>query len=419
MGDPPADVDAATRAAIRAQFSTLSGSCAFLENAGGSQVPAVVANALRDYMLSSYVQLGAGYPLSLRADAVVARAHDFVSLLMGGEDQGTVILGASASQLCAMLAASYAERLEPGDEIVVVETGHEANVGPWMRLSSHGLKVRTWRVDPARLACPLDDLEALLNERTRLVAALHVSNLLGEIVDVAELARRVHAVGARLVVDGVAYAPHRAMAVAEWDVDWYVYSTYKVYGPHMGALYGKPEALAELSGPNHFFIPESEIPYKFELGGVSHEACAGLLALGGYLRFLAAGARAVPDPDSSITRPEIERAFDLMTRCELPLQRRLIDYLSTESRYRLVGPEHGGRSRVGTISFLHVNKSSAQICAALQARDIAVRNGHMYAYRLCRALGLDPSDGVVRVSLLHYNDMEEIERVISVLAAEA
>jgi cysteine desulfurase family protein (TIGR01976 family) len=399
------------RQRIRDRFPALAGDAVFLENAGGSQVPAVVADAIRDYMLSSYVQLGAGYPLSQRSTAVVDEAHEFVRLLMHGGD-GEVILGPSTSALLRMLANCYRDNLTAPRAIVVAETGHEANVGPWKSLQRSGIELRWWKMDPATCRCPLEALDGLLDERVALVAFPHVSNLLGDIVDVAAVTAKAHAAGARVVVDGVAYAPHRAMDVTAWNVDWYAYSTYKVYGPHMAALWGRRDALAELRGPNHFFVADDEVPYKFELGGVSHEGCAGILGLRDYLGFLAG----VGD-DSPLDRAAVVRAFSLMTACELPLQSRLLGYLRSRDDVRIIGPEGDGPERVGTISFVHASRSSAEITRAVDRSGIGIRHGHMYAYHLCEAAGLDPEDGVVRVSLVHYNTPQEIERLIEVLDA--
>jgi cysteine desulfurase family protein (TIGR01976 family) len=396
------------RVRIREQFPALAGETVYLENAGGSQVPAVVADRIRDYMLNSYVQVGAGYPLSQRATGVIDEAHDFVKLMMNGKD-GHVILGPSTSALLLMLAGCYAQILDEGAEIVVAQTGHEANVGPWKKLASLGLELRWWEMDKHSFQCPLSDLENLLSDRTALVAFPHVSNLLGEIVDIEAITKLVHEAGARVVVDGVAYAPHRAIDVSAWNVDWYAYSTYKVYGPHMAALWGREDALAELSGPNHFFVPEDEVPYKFEMGGPNHEGCAGISGLRDYLAFLVD----LEEP-TDLDRPAIENAFDIMTACELPLQARLIEYLRSRDDVRIVGPSDDGPSRVGTISFVHQSKTSAEITAAVDRSGIGIRHGHMYAYHLCEASGLEPEDGVVRTSLVHYNTMEEIERLIEV-----
>jgi selenocysteine lyase/cysteine desulfurase len=263
-------------------------------------------------------------------------------------------------------------------------------------------------MDPDTFSCPVDALADLLTSRTAIVAFPHVSNLLGEIVDVSSITKMVHDAGAQVVVDGVAFAPHRAMDMKAWEVDWYAFSTYKVYGPHMAALWGRHDALAELEGPNHFFVPADEVPYKFELGGANHEGCAGLLGLESYLAELAGS------PDDELDRQAIEAAFEIMTACELAPQRRLIEWLRSRDDVRIVGPTDEGPARVGTISFVHQSKTSAEICEAVDRSGIGIRHGHMYAYHLCEAIGLEPEDGVVRTSLVHYNTVEEIDQLIEV-----
>lgn len=395
---------------IRAQFPSLDDKFAFLENAGGSQVPAVVADAIRDYMLSSYVQTGAGYKRSVEATETVERAHAFINRVMNGEGIGDVVLGPSTTQLITMMAECYSRRLEPGDRIIVAETGHEANIGPWWNLRRFGIEVNLWRVDPETLQCSMDELRHLLADgKTKIVAFPHVSNLLGEVVNVAAITNAAHEAGARVVVDGVAYAPHRLIDVKRWNVDWYCYSTYKVYGPHMGALYGRHDAIEDLTGPNHFFIPKDAVPYKFELGGACHEGCAGLVALGGYLTFLA-GA------EGESTRSVIERAFNRMEDLELPLQRALIEFLTSKPGVRVVGPASAGLERVPTVSFTKEGRRSADIVSEIDATGkFGIRNGNMYAYRMCKSIGLDVDDGVVRVSLVHYNSVDEVRRLAGVL----
>lgn len=391
-------------AAIRAQFPALVSGFPYLENAGGSQVPACVVDAVRDYMLNSYVQLGAPYDISRKSTQVVTDAHRFIELYMNAGD-GRVVLGPSTTQLVTMLAECYSRRLELGDEIIICETAHEANAGPWEKLRRFGFEIKTWRIDPQTLQCSLDDLKALLTPLTRLVAFPQVSNLLGEVVDVRAITEVVHAAGAKVVVDGVAYAPHRAIDVQVWGVDWYVYSTYKVFGPHMAALYGSKAAFAELEGPNHFFLPDDA--YKFELGGANHEGCAGLLALGDYLKF-AAGRE-------TLDRETVVAAWDHLGPLELPLQARILEFLNSKPGVNVWGPTTAGPERVATISFTSDRLSPAQICEATDQAGIGIRFGHMYAYRLCKAVGIATEEGVVRVSCAHYNTLDEVERLIEVL----
>ncbi len=394
-------------ATIRSHFPALTQSTLFLENAGGSQVPAVVADAMHTYMRETYVQLDAPYALSQRSTQVVEGAHDDTKVLMNAGAVGEVVLGHSSSWLFRMLADCYAEAIQEGDEIVVAESGHEANVGPWLRLERYGAKIRWWRVDPATGESTLDALRDVMSERTKIVAFPHVSNLLGAIVDIEAVTQVAHAVGAKVVVDGVAFAPHRAIDVEAWGVDWYGYSAYKVYGPHVGALFGRHEAFAELEGPNHFFVAKDAVPYKFELGGVAHEGAAGILALRSYLQFLAGR--------DEYDRRTVTEAFDVMAAYEQPLQERLVGYANAHPRLRMIGPDHATLDRVATVSFVHESKSSESISLAANAEDIGIRFGHMYAHRLCTAVGLDPADGVVRVSCVHYNTPEEVDRLLDVL----
>lgn len=402
--------------AIRTRFPGIEAaaarSWALLENAGGSQVPIDVTDAMRAHMHERYVQLGAGYPMSVAATETVELAHAFVNLLVNGTRAGSVVLGPSSTQLCHMLAGCYGERWRAGDEVVVAESGHEGNIGPWLRLRRWGATIRWWRMDPDAGELTVDGLEGVLGERTRIVAFPHVSNLLGGILDVAEIARLAHRVGARVVVDGVAFAPHRAIDVERWEVDWYVYSTYKVYGPHMAAMFGRTDALAELDGPNHFFIPRDRIPYVFELGGACHEGCAGLLGLWPYLAFLAGGNPAAP-PD----RATIVRAFERMAELEGPLQRRCIDGLLDVPGIRLVGsPRADIGARVPTVSFLHDRRRPSELVSLVHRAGVAIRSGHMYSHRLCEAFGISADEGVVRASAVHYNSVEEIDRLLDALA---
>lgn len=402
---------------LRAEFPGLLSSTVFLDNAGGSQVPRVVAEAMRAHLLGSYAQLGGDYPESRRTRETIDGARADVRTLMNGEGLGEVVLGASTTLLCHMLAGCYADGLAERperDELVISTAGHESDVGCWLKLSKRGFKVKTWSVNATTLRHEAADLAALVGPRTRLVAFPHVSNLLGDIEDVAGLTRVAHAAGARVMVDGVAYAPHRAMDVAAWGCDWYVYSTYKVCGPHMAALFGRHGAFAELTGPNHFFIDPKAVPYKFELGGVNHEGCAGLKALAGYLRLVAGEGEA----GGGLSRGTVERAFARITELEVALQGRLLEYLRGEPRVRIVGPAHGAATRVSTISFVRPGRSSQSIALALNAQGLAVRFGSFYSNRLAEQLGLDPADGVVRASLVHYNTPAEVERLIGALRGE-
>jgi selenocysteine lyase/cysteine desulfurase len=206
-------------------------------------------------------------------------------------------------------------------------------------------------------------------------------------------------------VDGVAFAPHRAVDVAALGADRYVFSAYKVYGPHMAVLWGRADAAAQVEGPNHYFIPRGEHPYKFELGGVSHEGCAGWNAAIAYVAWL--GGSAEPD------RAAIVAGFAQAQRHEAPLVQRLLDGLRDVPDVRVIGPRDAGPTRVPTVSFVHARRSSREVVAAFHARRIAVRHGHMYAHRLCASLGIEPDDGVARISAVHYNTPGEVDAAVA------
>ena len=401
---------------IRRHYPALSAGTVLLENAGGSQVPTPVADAIRHHLLHDYCQLGAGYPASDRATATVERAHRFMDRFVNGEGLGRVVLGSSCTSLMHVLAHAIGRTIQPGDEIIVCEQGHEANIGCWTELERLGAVIRWWTVDPETGSLSLEDLEKVLSERTRIVAFPHVSNLLGEIVDVAEATAMAHRHGAKVVVDGVAYAPHRAIDVRAWKVDFYAWSTYKVYGPHMGALFGRFDAFEGLQGPNHFFIPDDELPYKFELGGASHEGCAGLCALAPILGELAGHENPEEIHAENCSYEIVAKAFKTMTALEAPLQTHLIERLRRHQEIRIIGPTSPEiAARVSTISFLHFQRDSPAIVAAARDADIGIRHGHMYAYRLCKAMGIDLESGVVRVSAVHYNTRSEIDQLMDAI----
>eukprot|EP00054_Salpingoeca_dolichothecata_P011664 m.64721 g.64721 ORF g.64721 m.64721 type:complete len:414 (-) comp19572_c0_seq1:81-1322(-) len=406
----------ATRDQLRAMYPIFEQSdWCFFENAGGSQVPRCVIEAQRDYMLTKYVQLGAGYPLSDQATAVVNRAHTFLEIYMNAKDKGKVIMGASTSSLLAALGLAYGRALNSDDEVVVSFAGHEANVGPWVLCSElSGAKLKGWNAT-TKETCPLHILKTLLSPKTKILAFPHVSNLLGEIVDVKAISRLARSVAPdiRIVVDGVAYAPHRAVDVQELEVDYYAFSLYKVFCGHMACMYASSDAIKQVKGPNHFFVPADDITYKWELGGVNHEGCASVLALQSY--FCTAAGEPAPEDGQLMSRATLARAFANLAELEQPLQKRIILALTEHPAITLYGPESSDNTkRVPTISFTHNKLTPEAVVAKFHAAKVACRNGHMYSARLLEPLGLS-SQGVVRISLVHYNTMEEVERFCEVL----
>ncbi len=406
---------------MRHLFPALASPTLFFDNAGGSQLPRCVIDAVRNHLETCYVQLGADYELSRRATAVIPRAREVVGSYLNATSRGEIIFGSSTTSLCYELAAAYADaapRKPARDQIIVCTAGHEANVGPWMRLTSRGLQIIPWHAEPITTTDRelnyrpnLNTLKSLLSSRTLLVLFPQVSNLLGEVWDARAVADLAHAAGARVLIDGVAYAPHRAPDMAAFGCDWYVYSTYKVFGPHMAALFGTHDALAELTGPNHYFIDGG--PYKWELGGANHEACAGVAALWDYIAdFESLAGRPRP---TNLNRASFESAFAHFQRLEDALQAQFISYLKSKPGIRIIGPAAADSSRVATISFTSTRTRPSDISKHLGAKNMGIRWCHAYSRRLCETMGLNPDTGIARVSLLHYNTAEEVTRLCTAL----
>ncbi|MFQ4137855.1 cysteine desulfurase-like protein [Nodosilinea sp. PGN35] len=402
---PPLDL-----AFVRQQFPSLAGDWIFFDNAGGSQILKPVVDRITAFLYESNVQLGASYALSQRATERVAAGAQAMATLVNAADPAEVVLGPSTSALLRMLAQCFRPTLQPGDEIVVTNADHEANISPWVELERAGMVVKFWRVNPTTLELDLADLEALLTSKTRLVAVTHTSNVLGSIQPVRAIADLVHSHGALLCVDGVAFAPHRRVDVQALDVDFYTFSLYKVYGPHMALLYGKKELLLTLPGYNHYFIDDRAIPYKFQPGDSSYELSYSLTAITDYFTALGQhhGQPGEADP--------IDQAFALIQQHEAALNERLLSFLHSRPRVRVIGRDAADPTqRVSTISFVVEGVSSDQIPPRLDSHNIAIRYGHFYALRLIEALGLLPQQGVVRVSMVHYNTLEECDRLIEQL----
>ncbi|WP_323148470.1 cysteine desulfurase-like protein [Pseudomonas oryzihabitans] len=395
---------------VRKQFPGLAGGYAFMDNAGGSMVLQAVADRVADYLLNSSVQLGASYRPSVEAGERVMQARRSVMQLINAAHPEEVIMGGSTTHLLQILCRAIAPSIAPGDEIIVTNCDHEANIGPWVRLcEDRGATLRVWQVAPDSCELELDDLQALLGEKTRYVAVTHASNILGSINPVAEIARRVHAVGAKLCVDAVAYAPHRLVDVQASGADFYVYSFYKTFGPHFAVLWGRRDLLLEFPSLNHFFIGQEVVPYKLQPGNVNYELSFGCIGITDYLLDIGErlGAR-------GSERERMQAAFDAFEVQEDALAERLLGFLRQRSGVRVIGKTstHG---RVPTISFVVAGVRSEAVVLKVDEHRIGIRFGDFYARRLIEALGLAPLGGVVRVSLAHYNTLEEIDRLITAL----
>ena len=396
---------------VRAEFPGLANECVYLDNAGGSQVLRRVADRIHEYLLSTSVQLGASYSVSAAATEKIAAARRRIAQLINAAHDEEVVMGGSTTGLMFLLTQAILPSIKPGDEIIVTNTDHEANIGGWMRMQQAGAKVKIWEVDRDSLQLEMPTLETLLTDRTRWVAMTHASNVLGTVNPVADVARRVHAAGARLAVDGVAYAPHRLVDVQQSGADVYVFSFYKVFGPHYAVLWGKRDFLLGLPGLNHFFIEDDDLPYKLQPGNVNFELSYGCVGIGEYLVDMGERHDAI-----GTDREKMQAAFDLFARHEDSMAEKLLTYLRGKSNVHVIGlPQVQNGNRMPTVSFVVDGKQSEDIVHHVDKHNIGIRFGDFYARRLIESLGLDKQGGVVRVSMAHYNTHAEIDRLIRCL----
>jgi cysteine desulfurase family protein (TIGR01976 family) len=393
---------------VRAHFPALSDEWALFDNAGGSVPLWGVIDRVRDYMRSWQVNLGASYAQSAHASELVAEGARAMATLVHADPE-EIVLGGSSTLLLRLLASALAPRFAPGDEIVVTDLDHESNIGPWRALEEKGVVIREWTMDRATGELTMEGLERVLGPRTKLVAFVQVSNLVGTIQDAAAFVRRIHEAGAMACVDTVAFAPHRRLDVQALGADFCFVSIYKLSGPHLALLHARRDRLRETKSLNHFFFGQDLGPYRLQPGGVNHELTASLPAVLEYYVELGKHLGAAPGA-------ELDHAFEAIAAYEARLARPLLEFLAQRKGVRLLGlADADPARRVPTISFTVEGRDSEEIVRRLDAAKVATRFGHFYSYRAADALGLLRHNGVVRVSMVHSNTEAEVTRLIAAL----
>lgn len=384
----------------------------YLDNPAGTQVPQRVIGAIADFLRTSNANLGGFFSTSIDAEAIVHRAFTSAAAFVGAGSEREIVFGPSMTSLTFTFSRSLGRTLRAGDEIVVTRMDHDGNVAPWLAVAQErGAVVRwadfdreTWRIE-AR------NLEAVLSDRTKIVALNYASNMTGSVNDVAALAAKARAAGALVYVDAVQYAPHRVIDVSSLGCDFLVCSPYKFYGPHMGVLWGREDLLREIYVYKVRPVP-NDLPHRFEVGTPQLELLAGLGATIEHFEWIAGILGANGDP-----RSRIVAAYDAIAAWERGLMARLVAGLCAMPALAVRGitDERDFDSRVPTISFTHASRSSAQIASDLAARGIFVWSGHNFALETARALGLDEEDGVVRIGLAQYTTQAEVDVVLTAL----
>lgn len=400
---------------VRAQFPGLQSPWALFDNAGGSVPARAVIDRTTHYMQHRAVQLGASYGLSQSAEADVRAGEAAAALLLGASTRETIV-SHSTTMGFRMLADGIGPTLSPGDEVVITNLDHAANIVCWRRMAAqHGLVIREWKLRPETVSLHVDDLDELLGPKTRLVTFTHCANVVGEVTDVRRIVDviRDNRRDTIAIADGVAYAPHRQMDVAALGVDAYAASLYKVYGPHLSAVFGRESLLLSARGQNHDFIPEDRIPYKFQPGNVTHELTAGLPGITDYLDAVAAH-QGIQFADA---RQRHGAVFAQFAEHEAALCARLLEGLLKHDAITVLGPhDPDANVRVPTVAFTVKDRDASEIPPRFDPHGIALRCGDFYAPGAIDALGLKDSGGVVRASLVHYNTLDEVDRFLAVLA---
>jgi len=399
------EIDTTAVAAIREQFPALERyqeevPVAYFDGPGGTQVPRAVAEAMLDYLYHHNANTHWNYPSSAETDAALEGARETFAAFFNGAPS-EVVFGPNMTSLTLHLGRALGRRLVPGDEILVTELDHHANIDPWRALETEcGVIVRSARMRTEDGRLDWQDFERLLTARTRLVAVGHASNALGTITDVRWAIRRAHDVGALAFVDGVHYAHHQRIDVQALECDFYACSPYKFYGPHLGTLWARHDLLAELDFAR--LAPAAQRPPdRAETGTQSHEAIVGAAAAVEWLGSLS--------PNGSLAE-RLTATFSDLHRRASELTRRLWSGLDALDGVVLYGPAPE-TPRTATISFTVAGVPSSQVVVGMARCGLFASHGDFYAQTVVDRLGLQP-EGLVRVGCAAYTTLEEVDRLV-------
>lgn len=386
---------------VRKEFPALAGGIAHFDAPGGSQTPAVVADAVAGTLRSSIANRGRITASERNADDVVLAARSAIADLVG-VDAGGVVFGRSMTQLTYDFARALAKTWGPGDEVVVTRLDHDANVRPWVHAAEHaGATVRWADFDPDTSELDVTGLIDGLSERTRVVAVTAASNLIGTRPDVRAITDAAHAVGALAYVDGVHFTAHAYPDVDTFGADVFVCSPYKFLGPHCGVLAARP-ALLESVHQDKLLPTTDAVPERFELGTLPYELLAGTTAAVDFLASLG---------DGGTRRDALRSAYDAIEKHEDALRTRLEAELADMTGVTIYSR---ARRRTPTLLFSLEGMNSSDVHRALAARDINAPASSFYALEASRRLGLGDT-GAIRVGLAPYTNDDEIDRLLTAL----
>jgi cysteine desulfurase family protein (TIGR01976 family) len=379
---------------------------AYFDGPGGTQVPQAVVDAMADYLLCHNANTHWAYPSSAETDAALTHAREvFAALLNGAPDE--VAFGANMTTLTYHVSRAVGRDIGPGDEIVVTELDHHANIDPWVALEQgRGAVIRWGRLQPELGTLDLEHVMSLITPRTKLVAVGAAANALGTISDLEPVIAAAHAVGALVYVDAVHYVPHGLPDVRAWGCDFLACSPYKFYGPHVGVLWGRRALLERFDFPR--LAPASDAPpERAETGTLCHEGIVGAAAAVEWLASLADG--------SDVLRQRLDGVYQELHARGARLVERMWSGLGAIPQVRLFGPGPRAR-RTPTVSFTVAGVASASASRALGLRGIFTSHGDFYAQTVVERLGLAP-DGLIRAGCACYTTENEVDRLVEGVAA--
>ncbi len=404
---------------VRPQFPALSerynGKPAiFFDNPGGTQVHESVIHAMTDYLTRRNANTHGVFATSRLSDETLDYARQAAADLLGAAPE-EVIFGANMTTLTFMLSRSLAAEFGPEDEIIVTRLDHDANVWPWVMMAEDtGAQVRWADVDLETCTLDMEHFRSLINERTRLVAVGYASNAVGTINDVQTIIRWAKEVGAYTYIDAVQYAPHGLIDVKALDCDFLACSAYKFFGPHIGLLFGKREHLERLRA--YRVRPAGDaLPGKWETGTKNHEGMAGAAAAIDYIASL--GATYGHASASASRREKLAAAWEVIGAYEYQLMDRLLTGLKAIPRVRIYGvtDRMDWDKRLATVSIRKEGLTPEALALKLAEENIFVWNGNFYAVSISERLGVEESGGLVRIGLVHYNTIEEVDRCLALI----
>jgi cysteine desulfurase family protein (TIGR01976 family) len=383
---------------------------AFLDGPGGTQVPRRVIEAIGNYLLRMNANHGGLFATSQESDALLERAHQAFADFLGADDPHSIVFGQNMTTLTFAMSRSLARTWKPGDEIIVTRLDHDANVSPWtLAARDAGATVRWVPLRPEDGTLDLAAFRELLSPKTKLVAVGCASNAVGTVNPVRQITELAHQSGALVYLDAVHYAPHSLIDVQEIGCDFLACSAYKFFGPHLGILWGRRQLLDSLEAYKVRPAPTTP-PDKWMTGTQNHEAIAGALAAVDYVADL---GRTLADNPTLSRREALREAYHEIGIYERTLMKRLLAGLAETPEIKVWGITQPERfdERVATISFTHKRFTAAQMAVKLAESGFFTWHGNYYALNFTEAMGLEP-EGMLRVGLLHYNTLEEVERLL-------